>query len=53
VIPTLVEEAIVWEAERVRLVVLRILRHGTGTDGCQMGPPSDGSMEEINLSITG
>jgi|SRR5882757_10247995 len=32
VIPTLVEEAIIWEAERVRLVVLRVLRHGTGTD---------------------
>jgi hypothetical protein len=32
VIPSLVEEAIIWEAERVRLVVLRVLRHGTGTD---------------------
>jgi len=50
VIPALVEEAIIWEAERVRLVVLGVLRHGTGTE---MGPPSDWSTEQINLSITG
>ncbi len=31
VIPALVQEAIIWEAERIRLVVLRVLRHGTGT----------------------